>query len=81
MNAQVRLLGTESSIITFQIEDIFKKFFSNLLFFPILIETKNFLPDRSSNITIRKKPVNKKGLILFKLYYLSREIELISILK
>ena len=48
MNAQVRLLGTESSITTFQIEDIFKKFSSNLLFFPIPIETKNFLPAQSS---------------------------------
>ena len=68
MNAQVPLLGTESSIITFQIEDIFKKFFSNLLFFPILIETKNFLPARSSNITIRNKPVTG---ITFKPRYLS----------
>ena len=45
MNSQVCLLGTDSSIITFQIEDIFKRFLSNLLFFPVLIETKKiFFP-------------------------------------
>ena len=50
MNAQVRLLETEYYITTFQIEEIFKRFFSKLTFFPILIETKNFLSTQSSNI-------------------------------